>query len=190
VAEQLPEGLKVYANGNESDVAFTLTGATYIGGVTDGALPSGNRLVLFGEATFDGNNWVHPDDFIRTAFGFGLDFDGGIVNITNASTSYTLFDGMGGFLAGVGSSGFNAFDLEPGGYGFGFAYEDRFGSNFETGTTISWEILINFEWLDVSESNTLNFHIPQNSIDIQTIPAPGGLVLASLGVIAGLRRRR
>lgn len=188
-ATSLFDGIKMYGTGIE-DNAFAQTGSSYIPSSEHDPNQSefvGNRLIMYGEGTIDGAAWQHPDDIVRTTFGFGFGFTGGALNIYTVQTGFLLLDPNGGFVTGVGSStGFDPF--EPGGYGLGFAFEDRFGSDITTATTIQWTVEIKYDWTGMGETDTLAFNIPQNSIDINVVPEPASLGLLALGGL--LMRRR
>lgn len=194
-SEQLDNGLKLYSPGDGS-TTFGLTGETYIGTPPppvrgDASVLRGNRFTNYGGGTIDGTAWQHPDDIIRTTFGFGFDFSGGQLDVYEVRTFFLLSDSEGNFVTGVGSStGLGVFD--PGGYGFGFAFEDRFGANIQTATTIFWGVEIYFDWTGQDFDDTLAFNVPPNSIDIQatTVPAPASAGLLGLGALATIRRRR
>lgn len=186
------DGLRIFGGGVGGNV-FTLTG--------DGYIPTpapvdpefrGNRLVIFGTATFDGAAWAHPAGVVRTLFDFGLTFSGGPVNFYAADTSFTLLDAQGQSLIGVGSGTPGGLGLfQPGQHDFNFFYEDRFASNFQTATHMEWAIILNFDWATSgAQLDTLSLVIPPTSIDIQVVPTPGALALMALAALAASRRRR
>ncbi len=189
-ATVLDDGLKVFGTGDENNV-FSFVGESYITGTSTDPDVRGVQLVIHGSGTFDGAQWQHPGDSIKTTFKFNFDFDGGTLEVYKAETSFSLFDAQDNGLIGVGSGGYSSGVLDPGGYGVGFAYEDRFGSNFETATHFTWEVRIGFDWNGQVSTNALNFGIPPNSIDFNVVPAPGAIGLAAFaGVVAGRRNRR
>lgn len=194
-AESLSNGLKLYSPGEDAHT-FGLTGETYIGTPNpptrgESSVLRGNRFTNYGGGTIDGAAWQHPDDVVQTTFQFGFDFSGGQLDIYRVQTFFLLSDAQGNFITGVGSStGFDPF--EPGGYGLGFAFVDRFGSDISAATSIFWGVEIYFDWTGQGPDDTLNFNIPHNSIDIQagTVPAPASAGMLALAGIAATRRRR
>lgn len=199
ISAPLDNGIKLSA-GNTDNVVFTVNGNSYIPTPTDpinGGNFRGNRLLIQGTGTIDGAAWQHPNDIIRTTFDFGFGHSGGHVELYGVETSFILLDSLNGFVIGVGSgTGFGE-TFEPGIHTLGFAFEDRFGaidepSNISNAVTIVWEVRFMFDWTSYSPTDTLNFDIPQNSVDIQalTIPAPGAAALVGLAGITALRRRR
>ena len=189
-ATPLVDGIKMYGTG-DNDNAFSQTGLSYI--PSDSHDPNtsdfvGNRLLMFGQGTINGAAWVHPDDIVRTTFNFGFGFSGGILDVYAVQTGFTLLDPNGDFVTGVGS-GTSLGAYEPGGYGLGFAFEDRFGADISTATTILWTVEIRYDWTGMAEGDTLAFDIPQNSIDINVVPEPASIALLALGGVM-LRRRR
>ena len=191
----LVDGIKIFGTG-EADSVFQFTGTTYMPSPLPIPSPDidpyflrGNQLVISGTGTINGAAWVHPDDYIRTTFGIGFGFTGGTLNIYSVGTSFTLYNASNEFLIGVGS-GTGLGDYVPGGYGVGFAFEDRFGSNFETAQTMDWQVTIAYDWTGMASTDTLNFSIPANSIDLQVLPEPATLSMLVLGGLAALRRRR
>ncbi|MCE9619576.1 MAG: PEP-CTERM sorting domain-containing protein [Planctomycetes bacterium] len=185
----LSNGIKLHGGGSLEDKIFALTGADYVPSPVSDPDFRGNLLVIYGTGTIDGAMWTHPDDFIRTSFGFGFDFSGGTLDIYKVETSFILFDSSHNPLIGVGS-GTGLGIHEPGGYGYGFAFEDRFGSNYQTATAIEWQVTFGFDWTGMSAEDTFNFYIPQNSIDIQAVPEPVTMSLLTLGGLAMRRRRK
>ncbi len=181
------DGIMLFGTG-DSDLAFSLTGAEYVPSSGDPTY-RGNQLVISGTGTIDGAAWQHPQNFINTSFAFGLDFSGGTIDLYNISTGFTLYNGLGEFLIGVGS-GTSLGEFDPGGYGFGFVFEDRFPFNYETAETFTWSVIIGFDWTGMADEDLMNFYIPQSSIDLQVLPEPGSAVLLGLGLVASVRRRR
>lgn len=195
-AMELPNGLKLYSPG-ETGETFAMKGEQYIPTpnppVDQGqaTVMRGNRITNYGGGTIDGTTWQHPDDIVRTTFQFGFSFSQGMLDIYRVQTFFLLLDSEGGFVTGVGSStGFDPF--EPGGYGLGFAFEDRFGSNITTATNIFWGVEIYFDWTGYNPESDLSFTIPSDSIDIQaqTVPAPASAGLLGAGALVAFRRRR
>ena len=195
VGESTENGMHMYSPGDGS-TTFSLTGESYIGTPPlptrgESTVLRGNRLGMYGTGTIDGAAWQHPEDIIRTTFGFGFEFSGGSLTLYTVGTFFTLTDSENNFITGVGSgTGFDPF--EPGGYGLGFAFEDRFGADIHTATNIFWGVEIYFDWTGYSPDDTLSFNIPSNSIDINamTTPTPGAAGLAGLAGLVAIRRRR
>lgn len=191
--DPLANGIKLYSPGDGSNT-FSLAGESYIGTPsvpTSGGdkVMRGNRLLLTGTGTIDGPSWQDPTDFIRTSFDFGLSFTGGVLDLYEIRSGYLLTDSEGGFVVGVGS-GTGLGTMEPGQYGFGLAFEDRFNGPIPTAVNIQWTVEIYFDWTGQNFNDTLDFTIAPNSIDIQAVPAPGAAGLLGLGGAAMLRRRR
>lgn len=190
-ATPLFDGLHVFGTGDNDNV-FSLTGATYVPGPANDPDFRGNQLVISGAATFDGSQWQHPDDLIRTSWGIGFGFSGGTLAIYRTDTSFTLLDADDNFLTGVGSGwgeeGLGTY--EPGGYGVGWAFEDRFGANYETATHMLWSVTIGFDWTGYGPGDTFDFSIPQNSIDFNVVPSPGAFALAGIAGLGVASRRR
>lgn len=187
-------GLKIFGTGNEFSV-FSFVGENFITGTSTDPEYRGVQLRLFGTGTFDAANWQHPGNAIRTVFGMGLAFDAGAVDFYRVETSFTLKDAQGNGIIGVGSGvgtdqGPGLGKFEPGGYGFGLAFEDRFGGDYSSAVTIEWEVRLGFDWTGQQSTDSFSFFIPDQSIDLTVIPAPATLGLAAVGLIAAGRRRR
>jgi hypothetical protein len=180
------DGLHMFSPG-EGSRTFTLGGSDYL---SQSFSNRGNRLLLTGTGTINSAAWQHPADFIRTTFQFDFGFSTGSLAIYEVSTGFTLTDPDGNFITGVGSStGFDPF--APGGYGLGFAFEDRFGGDITGATRFSWTVAINFDWTGMDSNDSLHFDISPNSIDFNTLPTPGAAALLGLGgMVAGRRTRK
>lgn len=183
-------GYKFYGVGQDNEV-FALTGATYIPTPNvDGApAPRGNRFVIRGTGRIDGSVWQHPQDFIRSHFDFNLSFTAGQVDIYAIESGFEVRDINSAPIIGVGSS------TSGGVFGGGSAavvttFEDRFGADITAGRLFVWELRVYFDWTGYETNDTLSFRIPQNSIDVQAVPAPGAAGVAAAIGAAGLRRRR
>ncbi len=189
-------GIKLASANSESPTVFTLSGEDYIPTppppTTGNTALRGNRLIMFGTASIDGSQWQHPDDTIRTQFEFGFGFSGGEIDLYGVETSFGLFNASGDGIGGVGSGTSLGFFSEPAGYGFGFNFVDRFGFDITSAVTIAWSVAIYFDWTNYAGNDTLQFDIPQNSVDIiaETIPTPGTAGLLALAAVPSLRRRR
>lgn len=187
-------GMKLYSP-NEAGRTFQVTGESYLPTPVDsvnGEPLRGNRLVMSGTATIDGALWDHPDDTIRTVFQFGFGFSGGAVDMYAIQTSFSLFDANNNGIGGVGSgTGLGVFE-DAGGYGFGFNFVDRFGFDITSAVRIEWNVMFLFDWTNYGDTDTLDFFIPQNSVDIiaERIPAPSAAGLLAFAGIASTRRRR
>lgn len=194
VGTPFPNGLKLAA-GNSYDRVFRVTDQTYLPTPSDPATGQelrGNRLIMSGTGTIDGSQWDHPDDTIRTHFAFGFGFSGGTFDLYTIETGFTLLDAEGNFITGVGSvTGFGVFDT-PGGYGYGFDFVDRFGADITSAVTIQWTVSFLFDWNGYAEGDSVEFYIPQNSVDIiaERVPAPGGAALLGVAGLGAIRRRR
>jgi MYXO-CTERM domain-containing protein len=185
----LENGIKLFGTGDNFNV-FHFNGASYATGVSDNPDYRGVQLVITGTGTIDGSVWSHPNDIIRTTFGIGFGISGGTLDVYKVETSFTLRDNENNFLIGVGS-GTSLGLYEAGGYGVGFAFEDRFGSNYATATHFDWSVTIGFDWQGMGLEDEFNFSVEPNSIDLQaqTVPAPFSLALFGLGGLAARRRR-
>lgn len=192
-AAAFDNGIKLYSP-NDGNLTFSLTGKTYIGTPTPPNLGNpaairGNRLVITGTASISGPLWQDPDDSVLTTFQFGFDFSGGTLDLYAVQTSFLLTDSEGGGVVGVGSgTGFEPFT--PGGYGLGFAFQDRFNGPIPTATNILWSVEIFYDWTNPAADDNLNFYISENSIDIAAVPTPGAASLLTLAGLASARRRR
>jgi hypothetical protein len=188
----VPDGLHIVGTGTNGNV-FQLTEATYVPSPVQDSFYRGNILVLSGTGAIDGAAWQHPDDFIRTTFGIGFELSGGTLTVYRADTGFTLYDASNQFLIGVGSgfadpNGLGSYG--PGGYGVGWAFEDRFGSNYQTATHFSWTVTFGFDWTGMAPGDTFNFAIPGNSIDLQVVPEPASLAaVLAIGSLLLVRRR-
>jgi len=192
-ATALDNGIKIYSP-NDGNLTFSLTGKTYIGTPTPNTLGApaalrGNRLVITGSASISGPLWQDPDDYISTAFEFGFDFTGGELDLYAVQTSFLLTDSEGGFVVGVGS-GTSLGVFEPGGYGVGFEFQDRFNGPIPTATNILWSVEIYYDWTNQDADDALSFYISENSIDITAVPTPGTASLLALAGLTTARRRR
>jgi len=189
-ASQFDGGLKLFGTGLDSQ-AFSLPAAEYIAAPPwsfDGEVQA--RLLLSGTGTINGAAWQDPDDTIVTAFDFGFDFDSGQLDLNDVSTGFLLLDAEQSPLVGVGSStGLGLHD--PGSYGYGFQFVDRFNSGYETAATFIWQVRLDFEWIDPSPSSSLTFTIPQNSIDLShvSVPEPASAALLLAGGLLTVGRR-
>ncbi len=179
-------GLHMFSSG-EGSQTFQLGGSQYI---SQSFSNRGNRLIITGTGTVDGNAWIHPDDFIRTTFAFGVGFGSGTLAIYDISSSFTMTDDEGNFIGGGGSSTGIEDPFTPGGHGLsGIAFEDRFG-DLTGATRFSWTVAINFDWQGMDADDTLTWTISPSSIDFNTLPTPGAAALLGLGGMAAGRRRR
>lgn len=192
------DGIHIYGTGSSStsgapagDIAFSIGAADYIPSPIVDPNLRGNRLLISGVGTIDGAAWQHPADYIRTQFDFGMDISGGTIDLFKIETGFELRDHDDNFVTGVGSgTSLGEYD-GPGGYGLGFAFEDRFGSDITTAETIHWTVAIYYDWTGMSPGDVFTFHIPNNSIDIQVLtPEPATLVFATLGLVPAVWRRR
>lgn len=169
------DGLKLVGTGPDNQV-FALTGDTYV--ASNNHDPNvngfiGNVLTMYGHGTIDGTAWQHPGDKIRTIFAFGWATSGGVLNIYEVTTGFLLLDPNGGFVTGVGS-GTSLGSFDPGGWGVGFAFEDRFGADITTAQNMYWTVTIKFDWTGMTPSDELSFNIPTESIHLQVMrPCPG-----------------
>jgi hypothetical protein len=191
-AAGLVDGLKIYGTGLEPNSdsgnrALTILGGNY-GGVAnnDG---SSSRIVITGGALLDNFAWDSAVYSIPTTFDFGFAHSGGTLDVTSVSTSFQAFDSSNQQVAHVGSSGFSALGLEPGGNGWGFQYVDNFSDN-PIISALQWAVIIEFHWSGFGLDDTLGLDIPSNSIDINIVPAPSAAALAGLGLLAAARRKR
>ncbi|MFO0861029.1 MAG: hypothetical protein U0570_10760 [Phycisphaerales bacterium] len=186
----IPNGIKLIGTGDEGH-AFGLNGQQYHnpGGLPKGAFTSTSRLIISGTATFDGSIWQHPTDYISTVFKYGLTVTGGTVHMNAIETGFTLLDADNNFLIGVGS-GTGGFDYTVGHTDTMFGFQDRFGSNYATGTHLDWTVAFYFDWSGADDNDTMEFFIPNNSIDIAVVPAPGAAALLGLSGLVAARRRR
>lgn len=187
----LVSGMKVSGTGADdlggNDRAFKLSTSEFQSGGTE--LNRGMRLI----AVFDGvlnRPFNNAFDRIVTAFKFAFNTTGGTVDVFNVETGYGLLDGSDNLLQLVGSSGATGM-FEAGYSEMNFPYVDGFGGdNAGQGTHIVGDFVINFDWTGTSDSDTLEFLIPQNSIDITLVPTPGAAsLLAIAGIVVGRRRR-
>lgn len=187
----LVSGMKVFGTAGDdrggNDRAFKLSASEFQSGGTE--LNRGMRLI----AVYDGvlnRPFNNVADSIVTAFKFAFNTSGGVVDMFNVETGYGLFDGADNLLQLVGSSGATGL-LESGYNEMDFQYVDGFGgADASQGTRIVGDFVINFDWTGTSDSDTLEFLIPQNSIDITMVPTPGAAALLGLaGVVAGRRHR-
>ena len=188
----LPDGIKTYGTGLEPNSdsgnrALTLSGSQYRG--TPDENGASVRLTIYGTASLNAFQWDSATMSILTTFNFGESHSGGTLDIAYVTTSFAaflpLFEGVGG----VGSSGFSALGLEPGGTGWGFQYVDNFGED-PVIQSINWEVVIGLHWTGFQNEDSLGVDIPFNSIDIEIVPAPSAAALATLGLLVAGRRRR
>ena len=187
-------GVKLFGTGPDSNDGstnvFNLTGSTYIPGAGDGEF-RGMRLIAISDGWLD-PNWNSEIDSIVTAFKFNVKTSGGTLNVYNVQTDYGLNDAKDNLLYLVGSSGFST-SWEPGENGADFQYVDGFGGeNAGQGVHVIGDFVINFEWTGMGESDTLEWNIPKDSIDINQVstPAPGAAALFGVAGFAAARRRR
>lgn len=189
----LPDGLKVFGTGLEPDSAsgnrvFTLDASQYMINDPSGTLVD-TRLRLFGRAVFDSPvAWDAGIWSLPTRFKFSLEMTGGTVELKRVQSQYVALDPDGVTQAAVGSSGLGEgsyigpADLE-------FAYVDNFGNN-PLVKSIDWEVSFVFRWSEYSEGDSMWISIPESSVDVGVVPAPG----AALGLVGGAliasRRRR
>ncbi|HVZ93284.1 MAG TPA: hypothetical protein VG797_02125 [Phycisphaerales bacterium] len=190
-SSQLLNGIKVFGTGptddDADDAAFAITGAQYNPGL--GELEQSTRLHITGTAIINGT-WDSSTLSIPTTFGVGFGFAGGILDFT-ATTGFELLDENGDGLQGVGSGADGFGPYEPGGYGVGFQFVDRFNGDATAGRSINWAVDLYFLWTDQGAEDVLLVTIPNNSIDIQVVPAPGAVSAVMLmGLGACSRRRR
>ncbi len=185
----IPNGIKLIGTGGEGR-AFGLTGEQYRYpyGLPRGPVSS-SRLIISGTSTFDGSIWEHPADYISTVFKYGLTVTGGTVHMNSVETGFTLFDKDSNFLIGVGAST-GGFDYTVGHTDTTFGFQDRFGSNYATATRLEWTVAFYFDWSGADDNDTMEFSIPNNSIDIAVVPAPGAAAMLGLAGLAATRRRR
>lgn len=193
-ATQVPDGLHIVggASGSSDRTVFSIPAADFL--TLPGAPNNyrGSRLLLTGFGTIDPTGWDPINDIIRTTFGFDFAFNSGELELYEVSTSFFLSNPNGDFITGVGSgTGFEEPFL-PAGFGLGFAFEDRFGSDISSASIIYWNIALNFDWTNADPSDTLTFSIPDNSIDINhlTVPTPTAAALLTLSALTATRRRR
>lgn len=188
-AHPIEEGIEIVGTGDGGG-AFALSAAQYQPGNTGDPELRGNFLHVFGTGTFDGASWQHPEDLIRSTFALNFGLSDGELNILGVESSFTLRDSENNFLIGVGSSGYGE-SLDPGEYGVGFAYEDRFGSNYQAAVAFDWAITMRFEWsVERGDSPVLSFGFDRNLTTLEVVPAPGCAACLGLLGAAGLRRRR
>jgi len=180
-------GIKLYGTGSDDGSVFSMTGAQYRRSFDDNL--RGNRLIMSGTSTFDGAHWTHPTDYISTLFKYGITVTGGNVEMYSVETGFTLYDAANNFLIGVGSST-GGFNYTVGHTDTSFGFQDRFGSNFETGTHLDWTVAFYFDWTGVDQDDAIQFFIPNNSVDIQVVPAPAAAGLLGFAGLLGARRRR
>jgi hypothetical protein len=151
----------------------------------------GSRIVIRGAAALS-EPWDSAVLSIPTTFAFGFSFGTWQLAVFNVGTSFSLYDADGNGLQGVGS-GFGDDGLgtfQPGGYGFGFQFVDRFNGDATAGVRFDWEIVIGFEWTGANEGDLLAFNTGPEGINIAVVPAPGAVgMLAACSLLAARRRR-
>ncbi len=182
------DGLKLYGSG-PSDEVYHVTAVDYLANQASEPANQVSRLLFTGSGTIDGPAWVDPENYIRTEFDLGFIVDSPPLVVGDITTGFRLLDADQNQLVGVGSGTSLGTYYDAGEYSVGFAFEDRFNNEFPTAETIEWEIAIEFRWLDPNPADTLTFKIPQNSIDILTLPEPASLVLLGLGGLVSFTRR-
>jgi hypothetical protein len=190
-------GISVVGSGANNQVVSLLASQAGTTNPTSGY--SANRLTLSGTADLNFSTWDSTMLELPTNFNFGWEQTGGVVEFFNATTSFTLFNAQGDFLAGVGSGFGDPLPVlgpytNPGGYGTGFDFVDNFGGVNNNVATINWRIELYFNWYDLAANPDSRFTLligpPGVNADIRVVPTPS--VTAALG-LAGLlvnRRRR
>jgi hypothetical protein len=192
-SDALPNGLRVFGTGLEPESdsgirAFTIGGSQYA--VND---PSGDlvdtRLRIFGRAEFDSPlAWDSSIWSLPTTFKYSFFLTGGTLDVKKVQTSFAAIDPDGVTQAAVGSSGAGEGSF-GGGEVFEVGYVDNFGNNPMV-KFIDWEVSFVFRWSGFDEADSMWLSIPQSSVDLGVVPAPG----AALGLIGGAllasRRRR
>lgn len=184
----IEEGIQIQGTG-DNGLAFTLSTSQYQPGLQGDPDYRGNFLCVYGSGAIDGASWQHPEDAIRSNFEILLSLNFGELDVFSVESSYMLFDAGNNITASVGSSGYNN-TFEPGGYGVGFAYEDRFGSGYETAVSFNWAIIIRFEWLFPRGDSSIAMGFSENGTTLYTVPAPASAAGLMLAGLAGMRRRR
>jgi len=71
-----------------------------------------------------------------------------------------------------------------------FAFQDRFGSDYATGTHLDWTVAFYFDWTGVDQDDATELFGMKNSVDIQVVPAPAAAGLLGFAGLLGARRRR
>lgn len=189
----LTNGIKMYGYGTSAPgAAFQITG-DFIAGSPDPNQSATNRLHLTGTATLGFSNWDTSTLSIPTSFAYDYSLDGGTFTFSNAETGFTLKDGGGESISGVGS-GFGdppvGDPVGAGSYPDSFQFVDNFNGNPTGGASIDWEVNIYFSWTPSANDDTLTFTIPNNSIDIQIVPEPAMAGAFGLLALGAIRRRR
>jgi hypothetical protein len=185
--------ITMFGNGETDDLEnnriTSLLAEDYRGDRSDNG--RGSRIVMRGSATLS-EPWDSAVLSIPTTFAFGFSFGSGELALFNVGTSFTLFNAQGDGIQGVGS-GFGDDGLgtfQPGGYGYGFQFVDRFNGDATAGVRFEWEVVFGFEWTGRNEGDVLAFNTGPEGINIAVVPAPAGLGLLAVGGLVASRRRR
>ncbi|HZZ43877.1 MAG TPA: hypothetical protein VFE58_13150 [Tepidisphaeraceae bacterium] len=188
----IPNGITSVGNSSDSlggnNLVFSLTGQQYDDLNADPTI--GLRAISLEDAHL--NQPYNPTvDRIDTGFNFGVILSGGVVNMYEVDSDYSLINSTDD-LENVGSEGY-AQIFTPGQSNSNFAYVDDFTiPNASDGTDIVGDFTINFTWSGYSPTDTLEFSFPDTGVTIQqvSIPEPTSLSLLAAPALLALRRRR
>ncbi len=192
-SSDLPDGIKLFGNIDDTPTAMRLTGAEFAAALGDSAAPF-FLLEIAGDALVDAPP-VDGQHFV-VDWDFGFEFTGGVARWHAFGAGFGVFDSENGFLAGYGvSTGAGETDLDPGTHERAGVFEYTFFEstnlgNQPTAARVEFLVSIVFKWTGYAEGDAFVLSIPDNSIDITVVPAPASAALAGLAGIAACRRRR